>query len=109
MKISTLGRCPDCGKVAPVLRERGTPAEILPHDCDARACESTGCLVARLCDEMIQFPAGAWYCPNHALLSVATELVALYRVEGGADWTAISELIGEALPGIIDRLRPLHR
>ena len=48
---------------------------------------------------MVQSPSGPWYC--HALLLAARELVALYRAEGEADWTAISEIIGETLPEII--------
>ena len=31
-------------------------------------------------------------------------LVALYRAEGEADWSAISEMIGETLPEILRRI-----
>jgi hypothetical protein len=54
--------------------------------------------------EMVQVGSGAWYCPEHGLLLAAKELVSLYRAEGNADWTAISEIIGETLPGVVAKV-----
>jgi hypothetical protein len=51
---------------------------------------------------MIQFPSGAWYCPSHALLTAARELVSLHRI-GPADQSAMSELLEETLPAVLDR------
>jgi hypothetical protein len=53
---------------------------------------------------MVQFADGPWYCPSHALLLVAKTLVLLYRVEGDADWSSISELIAETLPDVIRKV-----
>src|SRR5687768_11136232 len=100
MRTKTLGRCPDCSKAAPIIRERGKPAEILPHDCDARPCEARGCLVARLPVEMIQFPSGAWYCPSHALLTAAREIVFLHGTATCICRTA--PLLGYLLPSILE-------
>jgi hypothetical protein len=50
---------------------------------------------------MVQAGSGEWYCPAHGLLAAARELVSLSRVEGEADWTAISEIIGDALPELV--------
>jgi hypothetical protein len=52
-------------------------------------------------DEMVQFGFGAWYCPEHGLLIAAKDPVALYRVEGEADWTAIREIIINILPELM--------
>lgn len=102
MSVKTLGRCPDCGEAAAILAVRGKPTEILEHGCPARACECSGCLVTRLPDEMIQFPSGAWYCPSHALLAAARELVSLHR-SGPADQAATAQLLEETLPAVLDR------
>ena len=69
-----------------------------------RACEYGPCRVDRLPEQMIRFPSGGWYCPEHALLLAARDLVALYRMEGDADWAAISEVIAEGLPDILTKL-----
>ena len=39
-----------------------------------------------------------WYCPRHGMRVVANALVALYQVEGDADWSEISDLIGAGSP-----------
>jgi len=57
---------------------------------------------------MIRFQSGEWYCPGHALLLVARELVALHRARGEANWTAISEILGETLPAVIAKLEHGH-
>ena len=101
MSVKTLGRCPECGEAAPILAIRGKPTQILEHGCRARACESSGCLVNRLPEEMIQFPSGGWYCPSHALLTAASELVALHQV--GDSQTAAAKLLEKTLPAILDR------
>jgi hypothetical protein len=54
--------------------------------------------------EMVQVCSDEWYCPSHALLLAARDLVALYRVEGDADWTAISEIIAETLPDLVAKM-----
>jgi hypothetical protein len=100
MSVKTLGRCPDCGLPAPILAVRGKPTEILEHGCLARACESLGCLVARMPEEMVQFPAGAWYCPSHGLLQVLHELLAIYR-GNRADMMAL--LFEDTVPTVLDR------
>ena len=51
--------------------------------------------------EMVQLAGGEWHCPIHGLLLAAKDLVLLYRVQGEADWTAISEIIGETLPDLV--------
>jgi hypothetical protein len=100
MRIKTLGRCPDCGKPAPKIAIPGRATEILEHACDARACETPGCLVARLPDDMVQFPAGAWYCPSHGLLQVLHELLALYR---GNRADLMAPLFEDTVPTVLDR------
>jgi hypothetical protein len=50
---------------------------------------------------MVRVQSGAWYCPNHELVLLARDLVSLYRAEGETDWTAISQIIREALPDVI--------
>ncbi len=109
MARKTQGRCPDCGAPVLVTITRGSPAEIPPHACGARACEDEGCRVRALMDEMVRFPAGEWYCPSHGLLLAARDLVALYRVEGDADWTAICEIIGELLPELLAKAEAWER
>lgn len=101
MPTDTLGRCPDCGAPILVTLRPGLPADIPPHGCSSRACETEKCHVRRPAEEMVQLASGGWYCPGHALLLAAKDLVALYRVEGAADWTAIAEVIAEALPNIV--------
>ncbi len=96
--MTTQGRCSDCGAVVLIKPTPGTPATIPPHQCASRACEYERCRVRGLMDEMVQFGFGAWYCPAHGLLIAAKDLVALYRVEGEADWTAICEIIADILP-----------
>jgi hypothetical protein len=109
MAIQTLGRCPDCGASVMVTLTRGRPGEIQPHACSARACEYAGCRVRALMEEMVRFPAGEWYCPSHGLLLAARDLVALYRVEGDADWTAICEIIAELLPELVAKAEARER
>ncbi len=101
MRHRTLGRCPDCGESAPVAAHGSQAAEILPHECQARACEYTGCLVTRQRGEMIQFPLGAWYCAPHALIAVGCELVALHRA--GADHASFLQLLEVTLPAVLER------
>ena len=101
MKIKTLGRCPDCGLPAPILAVRGKPTEILEHGCLARACESPRCLVARLSEEMVQFPSGTWHCPSHALLDAAQDLVSLHHA--GNSQRMMDQLLDEVVPAILDR------
>jgi hypothetical protein len=60
-------------------------------------------------DKMVQFPTGEWYCPPRGLLLAARDLVSLYRVEGGADWTAISEIIAELLPDLVAKVEARER
>jgi len=50
---------------------------------------------------MVRYDDGAWYCPRHGLLVTAKALVALYQVEGDADWSEICAVIGEVLPEVI--------
>jgi len=97
-----IGRCPDCGHAVEIEIRKPRPAHVLPHGCPARACETQGCPIVRLRDDMVQLDDGTWYCPQHGLLSAAKMLVALYRGDGEADWTRISELIGETLPMLIE-------
>jgi hypothetical protein len=56
-------------------------------------------------DEMIRLDDQAWYCPSHGLLVVTEDLVGLYRAPGDADWTLISEILGETLPGLLSKAR----
>ena len=79
----------------------GEAGKVMEHGCEARACEYPDCSVIALKGEMVQFAGGEWYCPGHGLLLTAKDLVTLYRVEGEADWTAISEIIGETLPDVV--------
>jgi hypothetical protein len=60
-------------------------------------------------DEMVQFATGEWYCPHHGLLLAARDLVSLYRVEGDADWTTISEIIAELLPELVAKVEARDR
>ena len=99
------GRCPDCGEAVLVEVTKGKPGAVQLHGCKSRACVYPGCRVKELLDRMVQFAGGEWwYCPRHGLLLVAQDLVSLYRAEGDADWTAISEIIGETLPDIIGKI-----
>jgi hypothetical protein len=100
MSVKTLGRCPDCGAPAPILAVHGKATEILEHGCDARACEASGCLVARLKEEMVQFPGGAWYCPSHGVLMVLRELLILHRSHR-PDMMAL--LLEDTVPTVLDR------
>lgn len=104
--METLGRCPDCGESVVVRIIPDQPGEIQPHRCRARLCEYPGCRITRLIDDMVQFDSAEWYCPTHALLAVARDLVRLYRTEGEADWTAICEILGETLPEILAAVEP---
>jgi hypothetical protein len=98
MSVKTLGRCPDCGAAAPILVVRGEPTEIFEHDCQARTCEASGCLVTRARDEMIRFPSGDWYCASHGLLTAARDLVSLHR---DGDHTAMAALLDETVPAVL--------
>jgi hypothetical protein len=97
----TIGRCPDCGSRVEVQRIAGRTGSILPHGCPARECEYHGCRVIGLQNEMTRLDDQAWYCPSHALVVVAEDLVSLYRTRGDADWTLISEILGETLPELL--------
>ena len=99
----TIGRCPDCGSPVEVQRVSRRAGTILPHGCPSRECEYLGCGVIWLQDHMIQLDDQAWYCPSHALVVVAEDLVGLYRVPGEADWTVISEILAETLPNLLPR------
>lgn len=103
-----IGRCPDCGRAAEVQIRRPQAARGLPHGCPARACEAPGCPVVASREEMVQIDAETWYCPRHGLLFATKMLVSLYRVDGEADWTAISEVIGETLPEVIAKLEAVE-
>jgi len=59
-------------------------------------------------DGMIRFQSGEWYCPRHALLLVARQLVALYWAQGEANWTASSAILGETLPEVIAKVERGH-
>ena len=102
------GRCPDCGEWVLIIVREGQPAEVPPHGCLARTCEYPDCRVTRIRDEMVRVPSGAWHCPRHGLLIAAKDLVALYQSKGEADWTAISEIIGEQLPEIVKKVEAFH-
>ena len=104
MSTRTQGRCPDCGASVDVLLVEGRPGEISPHDCPSRRCEYPRCRKKGLVDEMVAFRGGEWMCPEHGLLRATKELVSLYRAEGDADWTAISEIIAEILPDLIAKI-----
>jgi hypothetical protein len=98
------GRCPDCGASVEVEIRKPLPGRILPHGCPARACEYPACRVVELQERMFRYDDGTWYCPRHGLIVAARALVALYRAEGEADWSAICEMIGETLPEILRRI-----
>jgi hypothetical protein len=53
---------------------------------------------------MFRYDDGTWYCPRHGLVVAARALVAVYRAEGDADWSAISAMIEETLPEILRRI-----
>jgi hypothetical protein len=102
------GRCPRCGESVMVEVTAEEPGKVLEHGCEARACEYPGCAVNSLKEEMVQFASDEWYCPDHGLFLAAKDLVSLYRAEGDADWTAISEIIGETLPGVVAKVEVQH-
>lgn len=78
--------------------------EVCPTgDAGSRICEYPGCTSEEKLEAMAQLSDGEWFCIPHALLVVARDLVTLYRVEGEADWTAISEIMGETLPGLVEQ------
>jgi len=47
---------------------------------------------------------GACYYVRHGLLATAKALVALYQVEGDADWSEICAVIAEVLPEVIRKV-----
>jgi hypothetical protein len=98
------GRCPDCGAAVEVEIRKPLPGRVLPHGCPARACEYPACRVVELQERMFGHDDGAWYCPRHGLVVTARALVALYRTDGEADWSAMSEIIAETLPEILRRI-----
>jgi hypothetical protein len=98
--VKTLGRCPDCGKPAPTIAIPGRATEILEHGCLAHACSIEGCLVARLPEDMVEFPGGAWYCPSHAALRALRHLLTLHRA-GYPDMMLL--LLTKTVPTILDR------
>ena len=98
------GRCADCGAAVEVEIRKALPGHVLPHECPARACEYPACRVIELQERMFRHDDGTWYCPRHGLVVAARALVALYRAEGDADWSAMSEMIGETLPEILRRI-----
>jgi hypothetical protein len=61
--------------------------------------------VIGLQEDMTRLEDQAWYCPSHALLVTAEDLVTLYRVPSDADWNLISEILGETLPGLLSKAR----
>jgi hypothetical protein len=67
-------------------------------------CEHPNCTIKEFIERMVRIDSGKWYCPAHGLLVAAKELVRLYRAKGEADWTRISEIMGEILPERIARL-----
>ena len=103
------GRCPDCGESVTVELRKRQPGLILEHGCQARACGYPACSVTALRDEMVQFASGEWFCPGHGLLTLSKELVCLYQAEGDADWTAISEIIGDVLPDVVAKAEARQR
>jgi hypothetical protein len=98
------GRCPDCGAAVEVEIRNPAPGRVLLHGCPARACEYPACRIIKLHERMIRYEDGTWYCPRHGLLVTVRALVALYRAERDADWSAMCELIGETLPEILRRI-----
>ena len=100
MNVRTLGRCPDCGEATPIVAVRGSPIEILKHGCRARPCATSGCLVSRPPEEMVQLASEGWYCPSHALLAAVRQLVALHRTAPNQALTA--ELLETTVPAILD-------
>ena len=82
----------------------GEPGNVMEHGCEARICEYGDCSVIELMEEMVQVGGDEWYCPDHGLLVAAKELVSFYRADGDADWTAISEIIGETLPDLVTKV-----
>ncbi len=98
------GRCSDCGAAVEVEVRKPLPGRVLPHGCPARACEYPACRVVELQERMFRYDDGTWCCPRHGLVVAARALVSLYRAEGEADWSAMSELIGETLPEILRRI-----
>ncbi len=103
------GRCPDCGAAVEVEIRKPLPGRVLPHGCPARACEYPACRVVELQERMFRYDDGTWYCPRHGLIVATRALVALYRAEGEADWSVVSELIGETLPEILRRIDATER
>lgn len=101
MSERTHGRCPECGAAVTVERIRGKPGQALPHGCPVRSCEYPRCQVEGSVRHMTRAAAGEWFCPAHGLLLAAKDLVELYRSEGEANWTQISEFLGETLPELI--------
>jgi len=71
------------------------------------ACEHPICTIKGYRGQMVRTPTGDWFCPAHGLLVSAKELVLLYSEKGDADWTAISEIIGETLPSRIAKLEKM--
>lgn len=104
MPKKTFGRCPDCGESVLVTRNAGQPGTIAPHGCRIRCCVHPGCTAKGFPEAMFTVESGSWYCPTHGLEVAARALVALYRAEGEADWTAIAEIIGEVLPALLQKL-----
>src|SRR5438552_2007424 len=102
--VRSWGRCPDCGAAVEVEVRKPDLARVLPHGCPARVCEYPGCRVSEVHDRMVHTDDGAWFCPPHGLLVTAKALVALYCVEGDADWSQICEVITEALRAVINKV-----
>ena len=93
----TIGAGEKYGAILDVLNSiRATPA-------GSRICEYPGCTSEENLEAMTQLAGGEWFCIPHALLAAARDLVALYRVEGEADWTTISEILGETLPRLVEQ------
>src|SRR5262245_66072044 len=97
----TIGRCPDCGHAVEVRRRAGLPGTILPHGCPVRVCEYPGCRETGASDAIAQRDDGVWYCPPHALVVAAEELVGLDFVPCVADWHVICETIRDSLPVLL--------
>jgi hypothetical protein len=76
----------------------GEPGEIVGHTCPACACQYEACDVRRMTEEMAELSTNEWYCPSHALIAIARELVVLVWHDKP---TAIVTLVSEKLPDIV--------
>ena len=91
-------RCPDCGRA--VVFD-GRPSKATLHGCLIRECEYPRCGVKWSLDRMVRLASGEWHCPNHGMMLAVKHLVSLYDPDHGADWVAMSAIIGRELPDLI--------